>query len=157
MVELIPTHKSEGITMAILVVDDIADVHDIAELIHYLSRALAEGDVESFISEGTFTLTKNPLPTPTADQLADLVRLDEVEECENHGHREGCSCQSDAADTDPRQGILLDAERHDGPLGYVLCSNVGQHTRLTDCWMCWSDVQRGALALEDALLKVGSQ
>lgn len=61
---------------------------------------------------------------------------------------------ADAAATDPRQGIIVDAERHRGPVPYLVCSQIGQHERLTDCWMCWSDVHLGALDIEDVLLPV---
>jgi len=142
--------------MAILVVDDITDAHDIAELISYLGRALAEGEINGFVGEGTFTLTKRADETPSAAQVADLVRLGQTEVCENPWHRGGCSCQVDAAATDPRQRILVDAERHPGPVPYVLCSRIGQHERLTDCWLCWSDVHRGAVALEDTLVGVNT-
>ena len=142
--------------MAILVVDDITDAHDIAELISYLGRAIAEGDLDGFVGEGTLTLTKRADGTPSAAQVADLVRLGEAEVCEDPSHRDGCSCQAYAAATDPRQQMLVDAERHVGPVPYVLCSQIGQHERLTDCWLCWSDVHRGAIALEDALVGVNT-
>jgi len=37
--------------------------------------------------------------------------------------------------------------------GYRLipCARRGHHDRLVDCWMCWCDVHRGLLAIEDAL------
>ena len=37
------------------------------------------------------------------------------------------------------------------PVPYVPCPRRGTHERLTDCWMCWSDVMRGA-ALEPEVL-----
>ena len=37
------------------------------------------------------------------------------------------------------------------PVPYVPCPHRGTHERLTDCWMCWSDVMRGA-ALEPEVL-----
>ena len=38
------------------------------------------------------------------------------------------------------------------PKNYVPCPQRGTHSRLTDCWMCWSDVMRGA-ALEPEVLR----
>ena len=142
--------------MAILVVDDITDAHDVAELIHYLTRALASGDVSELTSEGMFTLTKNPQPTPTAAQLADLVRLGESDECENSLHRSDCSCKADAANTDPRQKVMTDTPPHSGPVPYVPCPNIEQHTQLTDCWMCWSDVRRGPAISPDERRRISS-
>ena len=38
-----------------------------------------------------------------------------------------------------------------GPTPYIPCPRRGTHEFLTDCWMCWSDVMRGA-ALEPEVL-----
>lgn len=37
----------------------------------------------------------------------------------------------------------------------VACPKRGQHDRITECWMCWSDVMRGA-ALEPEVLAPGA-
>lgn len=37
------------------------------------------------------------------------------------------------------------------PLPLLPCPRRGQHQRLTDCWMCWCDVMRGAVVLPEAL------
>jgi hypothetical protein len=37
------------------------------------------------------------------------------------------------------------------PMPLIPCARRGQHQALTDCWMCWSDVMRGA-ALEPQVL-----
>jgi len=135
--------------MAILVVDDISEVNDLAQLIAHLSRALADGNVGEFLEDGTLTLRKTQAPTP--QQVADLVGFDDTDECDRPDHREGCSCRTDAAGTDPRQGIVLEAPHHDGPVPYLPCPRQGTHQVLTECWMCWSDVHRGTLPLHDAL------
>ena len=103
----------------------------------YLTRALASGKIEHLNEDGTLTLTKGSGPTPA--QLADMVRLDEDEQCLNPLHREGCSCVADAAATDPRQGRVVEADRHEGPVPYVPSPQRGTHTHLTDFWMCWND------------------
>jgi hypothetical protein len=54
--------------------------------------------------------------------------------------------------TDPRNEILVDAARHDGPVPYVPCPAQGTHAKLTECWMCWSDVHRAAILPEWALV-----
>ena len=33
----------------------------------------------------------------------------------------------------------------------VPCPKRGRHLRLVDCWMCWSDVHRGAISSQEAL------
>lgn len=140
--------------MAVVIIDDLNEVEDVFELMTYLARALESGDVERLLEEGTITLTKGP--GPSANQVADMVRLDlEDEECEVPWHREGCSCVADAAATDPRQGILVDAERHEGPVPYTPCSMRGLHACLSECWACWSDVHREAIAAADALIDFG--
>ena len=130
-------------TLAVVIIDDLTDIDDLVELMNYLTRALASGNIEHLIETGTLTLTKGG--GPSAAQIADMVRLDEDDECLNSWHREGCTCVADAAATDPRQEVLVDAERHDGPVLYVPCPSRGLHAHLTDCWMCWSDVHRGAI------------
>ena len=135
--------------MAVLIVDDVAEVLDVVELITHLTRLLASGQTDELLSEGTFTLTRASEPTPA--QLHDLVRLDEDETCTDPAHRPGCSCVEDAANTDPRQLALLAPARHVGPVRYVPCPKRGTHAQLTECWMCWSDVQRGAISARQAL------
>lgn len=48
---------------------------------------------------------------------------------------------------DPASGL----RRVAGPTPFVPCHRRGTHELLTDCWMCWSDVMRGA-ALEPEVL-----
>jgi hypothetical protein len=36
-------------------------------------------------------------------------------------------------------------------LPYAACPDRGVHERLTDCWLCWSDVMRGVLLEPEAL------
>jgi len=140
--------------MAVVIIDDLNEVEDVFELMTYLARALESGDVERLLEEGTITLTKGP--GPSANQVADIVRLDlEDEECEVPWHREACSCVADAAATDPRQGTIIDAERHDGPVPYLPCPMQGLHASLSECWACWSDVHRGAIAAAEALIDFG--
>ena len=50
-------------------------------------------------------------------------------------------------DPDPAIGL----RREPGPTPFVPCPRRGTHVRLTECWMCWSDVMRGA-ALEPEVL-----
>ena len=140
--------------MAVVIIDDLNDVEDVVELMNYLARALASGNTEHLTEAGTLTLTRGA--EPTVAHLEDLVRLDQDdEECQVAWHREGCSCVADAAATDPRQGIVVDAERHEGPVRYVPCPRRGTHARLTECWMCWCDVHRGAATRAEVLAPEG--
>lgn len=136
--------------MAVLIVDDVAEVHDVVELINYLAGILASGNTDGLLGDGTLTLTRSDSPTPA--QLHDLVRLNQDEKCTNPLHRHGCSCVEDAANTDPRQLALLDSIRHEGAVPYIPCPNQGRHESLTECWMCWSDVHRGAITVDQAVL-----
>ena len=140
--------------MAVVIIDDLNDVDDVVDLMNYLARALAAGNTEHLTEAGTLTLTRGA--EPTVAQLEDMVRLeDDDQECLVAWHREGCSCVADAAATDPRQGIVVHAERRDGPVPYVPCPGRGMHARLTDCWMCWSDVHRGAATHAEVLAPEG--
>jgi len=140
--------------MAVVIIDDLNEVEDVFELMTYFARALESGDIERLFEEGTITLTKGPGPSP--NQVADLVRLDiDDEKCQVPWHRDGCSCVADAAATDPRQGVVINAERHDGPVPYVPCPMQGLHAALTECWACWCDVQREAIEAADALIDFG--
>lgn len=139
--------------MAVLVVDALIDVEDVLHLIEYLTRTLARGDAHFLTREGTVTLTR---PTeapgvPTITELEDLVDRYGDNECCHVDHRDGCSCQRDAASTDPRQGIVVDPPRSTGRVEYVPCGQRGTHERLVDCWMCWSDVHRGVIDEAEAL------
>jgi len=135
--------------MAVLVVDDITNAHDLVHLIAHLSEALANGEIEEFLGEGTLTLSKNSIPSP--GQIEDLVRFGDTDECTLEEHRSGCSCRIDAAATDPRQGTVVDPVRAQGPVFYLPCPRQGEHETLTECWMCWSDVHRNAVRLSSAI------
>lgn len=59
-------------------------------------------------------------------------------------------CPDEPFDPDPAVGMTP----HTGPTPYVPCPHRGTHTRLTDCWMCWSDVMRGAALEAECLTEV---
>ena len=137
--------------MAVVIIDDLTEVEDVFELMTYFARALESGDVERLLEEGTVTLNRRSQPTPS--RVAHLVRLDiEDEQCEDPWHRPGCSCIADAAATDPRQGLITDAERVDDAVAFVPCPLQGLHASILECWACWCDVNRGALDIADALI-----
>jgi hypothetical protein len=48
---------------------------------------------------------------------------------------------------DPANGM----SRVFGPVPLIPCPHRGTHTRLTDCWMCWCDVMRGAVLEPEVL------
>ncbi len=37
------------------------------------------------------------------------------------------------------------------PMPYVPCPQRGEHRRLVDCWLCWSDVMRGVILEPQAI------
>lgn len=135
--------------MAVLVVDDITDVRDLVHLIAHLSQALANGEIDDFLDKGTLTLSKKSVPTVA--HIEDLVRFGDTDECMLEEHRSSCSCRMDAAATDPRQGTVLIPVPAQGPVSYLLCPRQGEHETLTECWMCWSDVHRGAVPLSSVI------
>ena len=137
--------------MARVIVEDIESESDLLDLATHLLDALRHGDTEPFTAPGTLTLTRRAPGLPSADDLAAMVDLDGGYDCHDTDHRPACTCRQDACATDPRQGRLLDPARHAGPVPYTACPRAGSHDRLTDCWMCWSDVQRGAIPVQRAL------
>lgn len=138
--------------MAVLVIDDVASADDVLALARHLLDLLANDSVQTLVSPGTVTLTRGSSPVSDRD-LADLVDLHDDYACTDVRHRQGCTCRYDAAHTDPRQLRVVDALRHDGPVRYVACPRRGQHLALTECWMCWSDVHRGAVVQEEVLAR----
>ena len=136
--------------MAVLVVDDLTCADDVLNLARHLLEVYANEDIDNLIAPGTVNLTRGPHEIP-ANVLHGIVNFDDDYTCNEPWHRDGCSCRIDAADTDPRQLVTEDPERHVGPVPYTICPQVGTHQQLTDCWMCWSDVHRGALDINDVL------
>ena len=136
--------------MAVIIVDDVATAQDIAGLIGYLTGVLASGEAEALCEQETVRLTQRP-GVPSAEVLEEFVDLDGDDTCYDPDHRDGCSCRMDAADTDPRRGVLVEGTRSSGPVRYIACTARGTHGRLTECWMCWSDVMRGVIAESEAV------
>ena len=137
--------------MAVLVIDEVTFADDVLNLARHLLDALANGDIGQLTAPGTVNLTNDPHQIP-ARPIHDIVNFDDDYTCDRPNHRDGCSCREDAAQTEPRQLVTLESARHEGPAVYTTCAQVGTHLGLTHCWMCWSDVFRGALTVEDALM-----
>ena len=135
--------------MTDLVIEGMANSNDIAGVIEYLNEILAYGEEETFFSHEVFTLIREGVPS--VKRMYEMVNFYGDDTCYKMDHREGCTCTQDAANTDPWQLKLLTAEYHNGPVPYQPCSKQGTHESLTECWMCWSDVYRGAVQLEDVL------
>ena len=136
--------------MTVIIVEDVETAQDIATLIGYLTGVLANGEAEALCEQETVRLVQRQV-VPSAEALEDFVDLDGDDTCYDPDHRDACSCQLDAADTDPRRGVLVDGTRSSGPVRYVSCAARGTHVRLTECWMCWSDVMRGVIDEADAV------
>ncbi|CAB4887051.1 MAG: hypothetical protein F2793_10250 [Actinobacteria bacterium] len=136
--------------MTVIVVEEVMSGQDIARLIAYLSEVLANGEAEDLCGQETVRLTKRP-GIPSAEALEEFVDLYGDDECYDADHRDDCSCRRDAADSDPRWGVLVQGIRSCGPVLYVACPSVGTHGRLSDCWMCWGDVMRGVIEESEAV------
>jgi hypothetical protein len=107
--------------MAKFVVDSIKSTSDIVDLIGHLARMLADSDTWELVGEGTVTLTRASVPT--IPELEDIVRFDD--------DLEGQSLP-----------LASGPQPHFGPTPLVPCTQQGLHSKLTDCWMCWSDERR---------------
>jgi len=136
--------------MAILTIDEIHDRESIHELIRFLIDALEFGEAEVLTQPGHIIELSGP--QPSASRLYNMVQpYNDDMTCHDILHRDGCSCTEDAMHTDPRHIRLLDAPPRYGAVPFVPCPRQGLHRNLLDCWACWSDVERGALPLFDAL------
>jgi hypothetical protein len=137
--------------MAVVVINQVSNVSDVVELIKYLTDALLdEKALTGLCHEGTCNLNNGN--APTAEEVAGIVGMDfDDYTCNQPSHREGCSCVDDAVHFDARQLTLFDVDHQSGPARYLPCTMQGMHVKLTDCWMCWSDVHRGAISMAQAL------
>ena len=136
--------------MAILVIDNVEDAHDVLQLARHLLDLLARDEVGELVAPGTCHIVRG-VSLPTDEDLAEVVGFDDEYACAVPYHRPGCTCRYEAAHTDPRQLLACNPERHHGPVPYLRCPRAGTHATLAECWMCWSDVHRGALSLEAVL------
>jgi len=135
--------------MAKLVVDSITSTTDIVDLINYLTQALADADTQELLGDGSVTLKKKSIPSIA--ELEDIVRFDDNYECEIPFHRINCTCQRDATHDAPPRLLTHDTRGHTGPIPLMACTKHGSHSKLTDCWMCWSDVYREVILPTHAL------
>ena len=142
--------KDSGMTT--IIIQDVEEPIDLLRIARYMLGVLEQGIAHEYTAPGTTYITLDGQP-PRLDvcQLEEFVDMDGDYTCHIWYHRTGCSCVYDAAMTDPRNEILVDATRHDGPVPYVPCPAQGTHAQLTECWMCWSDVHRAAILPEWAL------
>jgi len=137
--------------MANLIINDLTSLDDLVDALRYLIHEVASNGGQDLYEPGTITLTRSQPPI-TDEALEELVEPDfESFYCYDPDHRDGCSCRHDAAMTDPRNPLLVDPPRSTGPVPYQPCISRGTHDRLTDCWMCWSAVHRGAIQIAQAL------
>jgi len=137
-------------TLADIVICNITCLDDLVEATAHLFRRVGEGATDVF-SPGTLTLDRGPW-IPSDIDLEVMVGMDDEFDCiYDNMHSAHCTCVSDARNTDPRQQKLLEVTPEFGPVQYVPCSSQGTHSTLTECWMCWCDVDRGIITAEEAL------
>ncbi|MET0953465.1 MAG: hypothetical protein ABWX57_09265 [Aeromicrobium sp.] len=107
--------------MTRIIIDDVDNVEDLLNALATVQAAFAAGRAEYDSRQEYFSQT----PENAADRVGPLP---------------------------PRRGevrrILPDLP---GPTPFVPCPRRGEHLRLTDCWLCWSDVQRRDCAAVDVL------
>ncbi len=60
-----------------------------------------------------------------------------------------CACPTCSAAREPQLPQTRNIRA--GAAKFVACADRGTHERLTDCWVCWSDVHQGHCALEEIL------
>jgi hypothetical protein len=140
-------------TLADIVIRNITCLNDLVEATAHLFQRVGEGATEMF-SPGTLTLDREPWIASDID-LEVMVGMDDEFDCiYDDIHSAHCTCVSDARNTDPRQQKLLEVIPDFGLAQYVPCPSQGMHSKLTECWMCWCDVDRGAITTEQALASV---
>jgi hypothetical protein len=77
---------------------------------------------------------------PTVEQVTEIVQFDLADYF-------GLNADADDQDiTACQQPLPLPPGewQQPGPVRYITCPDAGQHEKLTDCWMCWTDHHRDA-------------
>ena len=134
----------------------INSIDDVNRLVAKFQEYLSAGQDEFLFSEGylewNFDCEELEEFLPTVEELHELVDLyDDEYECFNLDHRLGCSCCWDAAHTEPRQGKFFEVSPNSGPVQFVPCTSRGTHSTLTECWMCFTDVEFNRMTAQEAL------
>jgi len=136
--------------LADIVIYNITCLDDLVEATTYLLTLAGRGETDLF-EDGIFSLAKGSEVISDID-LEVMVGMDDEFDCiYDNVHTAHCTCISDARTTDPRQLRLLEVEHHFGPMQYIPCPRMGTHSKLTECWMCWCDVDRGVITETMAL------
>jgi len=139
--------------LADIIIRNVTCLNDLVEATAHLFQQVGEGATHIF-SPGTLTLDREPW-IPSDIDLEVMVGMDDEFDCiYDNIHSPYCTCVSDARNTDPRQLTLFDVTPDFGPVKNVPCPRRGTHSKLTECWMCWSDVNRGVISAEQALAAV---
>ena len=135
--------------LADIVIRNITGLNALVEAPAHLFVRAGEGATDMF-SDGTLTIGLEPW-IPSDFELEVMVGMDDEFDCIYDIHSAHCTCVSDARTTDPRQLTLLEVTPDFGLVQYVPCPRQGTHSKLTECWMCWCDVDRGAISARAAL------
>lgn len=125
--------------MPLVRIDRIDTLEDLTAAIAALAQAATDPD---WFDVASFDLYRDDRTVPSADELAEMTGMGLTDWHTNP--------ESDAPDTIPGQAEL-DLQVDKGPLRYVACPDRGTHTRLNDCWMCWTDVHLGHATQDDVL------
>ena len=122
----------------VITINDITTPSNLIAAIAAISQTANEHGDSFYQADWTFSYS--PPPVPTVEQVAEIVQFDLTD---YHGLTTPADDQSTEV---PQQPLPLPAGdwQQPGPLRYVPCPNAGQHERLTDCWMCWTDHHRNA-------------
>lgn len=136
--------------MADVFIEDFRSYDEIIAIATRLLHLVVQGEAEHLIEPGRFWVRRvdGQSGRPSDADLWDMLATDEYE-CLNSDHSDYCRCLAEAAQTDPRQLRVIDPAP--APLWYIPCPQRGEHATLTECWMCWCDVERDALIPAQAL------
>lgn len=117
-----------------ITIHDVDHLSDLVSAIEALTRSAREQSDTFFAqAEQVFSRQSDPAhDVPTVEETAAVVGLDLVDYAALAEILAGESTQHELP-------LPAGEWAKPGPLRYVPCPQAGQHARLTDCWMCWSD------------------
>ena len=130
----------------------INDFNALNRLWERINSYIERGETDYLFSEGYLTWDFGD-GIPSDFDLDFMVDMDDERlECFDPNHRAGCACVQEAANTDPRQGKLIDPEAANRSVQFVACAKRGRHIVVSECWVCFCDVEFHHLPLVEALL-----
>jgi hypothetical protein len=125
----------------VITIHDLDTPADLIAAIAAISQTANEHGDSFYQADWTFSHTPPPA-VPTVEEVTDIVQYDLTDYALLTAP---AADPTDEAVTGQQPLPLPDGDwQQPGPVRYVPCPHAGQHDRLTDCWLCWTDHHRKA-------------